>query len=83
VAIALTGAKAVAVATVDEKTFAVTQAPELVAQNRYGMLNGAALGPDGTVWVATVNKSAGGQPGPNDDRVVKIPLTTNSAQGRV
>lgn len=73
VSIALAAAKAVAVATIDSKTFAVTTAPTLVVQNRYGMLNAAAIGSDGTVWAATVNKNPGGQPGPNDDRVVKIP----------
>lgn len=73
VAISMTDAKALAVAPLDQKTQAVTAAPTLTLQNRYGMLNGAALGPDGMVWVATVNKS-GGQPGPNDDRVIKIPV---------
>ena len=71
VAISLTNAKAVAVATVDKDSGAVTAAPTLVAQDKYGSLNGAALGQDGSIWAGTVNKD-GGQPGPNDDRVVKI-----------
>jgi len=73
VAVSLTGAKAVAVLALDQETGAVTAAPSLVAQDKYGQLNGAGLGPDGTLWASTVNK-AGGQPGPNDDRVVKIPV---------
>ncbi|RZK85286.1 MAG: oxidoreductase [Rhodococcus sp. (in: high G+C Gram-positive bacteria)] len=51
----------------------VTTAPGVIVQDRYGQLGGAALGPDGLIWVSTVNKT-GGQPGPNDDRVIKMPL---------
>ncbi|MBY6411190.1 PQQ-dependent sugar dehydrogenase [Rhodococcus sp. BP-252] len=73
VAIALTTGKAVAVLATDENTGAVTAAPSLVAQDRYGQLNGAAISGDGTIWAGTVNKN-GDAPGPNDDRVVKIPV---------
>ncbi|MEU7628890.1 PQQ-dependent sugar dehydrogenase [Nocardia sp. NPDC049220] len=72
VAIALTRAKALALAATDKNTQAVTATPTLLAQDRYGQLGGAAAGSDGTVWVTTVNKTDG-QPGPNDDRVVRIP----------
>ncbi len=73
VAVALTEAKAIAMATADPTTHAVTAEPTLVAQNKYGRLLGAAPGGDGSIWVGTVNKSEGGQPGPFDDRVVRIP----------
>lgn len=73
VAIALTDAKALAMATPDPATFAVTAPPGVVVANKYGRLLGAAPGMDGTIWVATANKSEGGQPTPNDDRVVRIP----------
>lgn len=73
VAISLTNAKAVAVLATDQDTGAVTAAPSLLVQDRYGQLNGAALAPDGQIWVSTVNKN-GNAPGPNDDRVVKIPV---------
>ncbi|TLF97892.1 oxidoreductase [Nocardia cyriacigeorgica] len=73
VAIALTGAKALALAVTDPDTHAVTAAPTLVAQDKYGQLSGAASGGDGTIWVSTVNKNEGGTPGPFDDRVVRIP----------
>ncbi|MFG1795629.1 PQQ-dependent sugar dehydrogenase [Nocardia sp. NPDC049149] len=72
VAIALTRTKALAIAAADEKTHAVTSAPTLTAQDKYGQLGGATAGPDGSIWVGTVNKTDG-QPGPNDDRVVRIP----------
>ncbi|MEV0293083.1 PQQ-dependent sugar dehydrogenase [Nocardia sp. NPDC050710] len=73
VAVSLTYAKALALAAADENTHAITAAPSLLAQDRYGQLGGATIGPDGTFWVGTVNKTDG-QPGPNDDRVVRIPL---------
>ncbi|MBJ8343425.1 sorbosone dehydrogenase family protein [Antrihabitans sp. YC2-6] len=72
VAVMLTFGRAAAILTVDESG-AITTAPNLVAQDQYGQLGGAAIGPDGTAWAATVNKT-GGQPGPNDDRVVIIPF---------
>ncbi|WP_280235483.1 PQQ-dependent sugar dehydrogenase [Nocardia cyriacigeorgica] len=73
VAISLTGAKALALAVTDPDTNAVTAAPTLVAQDKYGRLSGAAAGGDGTIWVSTANKDEGGAPGPFDDRVVRIP----------
>ncbi|TSE01019.1 oxidoreductase [Skermania sp. ID1734] len=73
VAVALTVGKAVAAVAIDGQTGTVTAAPSLVAQDRYGQLGSAAAGPDGALWVSTVNKS-GGNPGPNDDRVVKIQM---------
>ncbi|WP_188544682.1 PQQ-dependent sugar dehydrogenase [Rhodococcoides trifolii] len=73
VAVALTGQRAVAVLAVDPQTNVVTTAPSLVAQDQYGRLSGAAVGPDGLIWVSTVNKD-GGTPTATDDRVVKIPL---------
>lgn len=72
VAIALTKAKALAIAAADQNTHAVTSAPTLLAQDKYGQLGGAAVGADGSIWVGTVNKTDG-QPGPYDDRVVRIP----------
>jgi glucose/arabinose dehydrogenase len=71
VAVSLTGGKALAFADADPNTHAITTAPTLVAQNKYGALNGAALGADGNIWVDTVNKP--GNAGPLDDRVVRIP----------
>jgi len=71
VTISLTTAKAIAVATIDEKTKTITAAPTLSLQDRYGQLAGAAIAPDGLVWLATVNKTSG-KPVPTDDRVVRI-----------
>lgn len=73
IGISLRNAKALAYAPIDPKTYAITTAPTLIVQNKYGMLNAAEMAPDGNIWVGTVNKDPGGAPGPNDDRVVRIP----------
>ncbi|WP_072807282.1 PQQ-dependent sugar dehydrogenase [Rhodococcoides yunnanense] len=73
VAVSLTNGKAMAVLTTDQDTGAVSAAPSLLVQDRYGRLNGAAISADGTIWAGTVNKDVDGA-GPNDDRVVKIPV---------
>ncbi|MTE13059.1 PQQ-dependent sugar dehydrogenase [Nocardia aurantiaca] len=72
VAISLTNQKALAIATADKNTHAVTAAPALIAQDKYGRLDGATLGGDGNIWVGTVNKPDG-NPNQYDDRVVRIP----------
>lgn len=81
VAVALTDARAVAIAAADPTTGAVTTAPTLLVQDRYGRIGGATIGPDGNVWVGTVNKSEGGAPGPNDDRVVRVPPPSGGGGG--
>lgn len=75
VAVSLSDGQAMSALAADP-TGAVTAEPSVVAKDRYGRLNGAALGSDGLIWVATVNKDGSGRPGPNDDRVVKMPLPT-------
>ncbi|MEV4151366.1 PQQ-dependent sugar dehydrogenase [Nocardia salmonicida] len=72
VAIALAEGKALAFATADPTTSAVTIAPSRIAQDMYGKLLGAAPSSDGSIWVTTTNKTEG-TPGEFDDRVVKIP----------
>ncbi|QBJ95166.1 oxidoreductase [Rhodococcus sp. ABRD24] len=73
IAVALTDAQAMAVLTTEAATGAVTATPALLAQKLYGRLAGTAISGEGQIWAATVNKS-GGEPGPTDDRVVKIPM---------
>ena len=55
-------------------------APSLIAQDRYGRLSGASAGIDGTLWSDTVNKETD-SPGPNDDRVVRIPIPNQGGGG--
>ena len=73
VAIALGAGKAVASLATDPGTGAITTPPSAVAKDTYGQLEGLALGADGLLWVSTANKTAG-EPGPNDDKVVMIPM---------
>lgn len=80
IAVALTGGKALAIVAADEKSHAVSTAPNLLAQDRYGELFGATLGADGAIWVTTVNKN-NGPGGPNDDRVVRIPPPQGGGSG--
>ncbi|WP_424809591.1 PQQ-dependent sugar dehydrogenase [Rhodococcus sp. 27YEA15] len=77
VAVALAAGKAVSALATDPGTGAITTAPSKAAENTYGRLGDLALGSDGLMWASTVNKTAG-DPGPNDDRVVKIPLPSGS-----
>jgi glucose/arabinose dehydrogenase len=48
-----------------------TGKPEPTLKNAYGRLHAAALGPDGLLWLGTVNK-IGGAPVSSDDRVIRI-----------
>ncbi|MFJ4650472.1 PQQ-dependent sugar dehydrogenase [Nocardia sp. NPDC088792] len=80
VAISLTNQKALALATADKDTHAVTAAPSLIAQDKYGRLDGATIGGDGMIWVATVNKPDG-NPNQYDDRVVRIPINDGKGGG--
>lgn len=50
---------------------AFTGKPETTLKNAYGRLYATALGPDGLLWLGTVNK-AGGTPVSSDDRVLRI-----------
>ncbi|MFC6012924.1 PQQ-dependent sugar dehydrogenase [Nocardia lasii] len=80
VGVALSEAKALAVVTADPGTFAVTTAPTLIVQDKYGKLLGATAGSDGAIWATTINKS-GGTPGEFDDRVVRIPPPSGGQGG--
>ncbi|MFC9894438.1 PQQ-dependent sugar dehydrogenase [Nocardia sp. NPDC127579] len=71
VAIAMTGAKALAIAEVDPKSHAITTQPAMSIPDKYGRLGGVAAASDGALWVATVNNDD--NHGPFDDRVLKIP----------
>jgi len=48
-----------------------TGKPETSLRNAYGRLHATALGPDGLLWLGTVNR-AGGAPVSSDDRVIRI-----------
>ncbi|WP_280271544.1 PQQ-dependent sugar dehydrogenase [Nocardia wallacei] len=71
VAVAMSDAKGLAMAKVEKDSHAITSAPALMYQDKWGRLNDAAPGPNGLIWASTANK-VGGQPTPTDDRVVVI-----------
>ncbi len=49
-----------------------TGEPESLLAGVYGRLSAASRGPDGLVWLGTVNKGGGGPVVPSDDRVIRI-----------
>ncbi len=59
-----------------------TGTPESLLVDTYGRLAAAALGPDGAIWLGTVNRDAGGAPGPPDDRVIRIEFAAGGGADR-
>ena len=80
VAVAMTNGKAVGFLTVDATSGAITAPPTLTVQNEFGQIGGLSVGPQGFLWAATVNKTAG-EPGQFDDRVVLVPLPAGGGGG--
>lgn len=66
----------------DSGTMLGSPQPHLVEE--YGRLRGAAVAPDGSLWVTTSNRDgrAPGGPGPQDDRVIQLVVAGNGAAGR-
>lgn len=79
VAVAQAGAAALFVLRTDPAG-AVT-ATETQLAGVYGRLAAATLGPDGLIWLGTVNR-AGGVPVPSDDRVLVLPPVASGGQSR-
>jgi glucose/arabinose dehydrogenase len=47
--------------------------PESLLEDEFGRLRTVELAPDGWLWLATSNRDGRGEPGPDDDRIVRFP----------
>jgi glucose/arabinose dehydrogenase len=46
--------------------------PQSVLSGEYGRLRAVVAAPDGSLWVSTSNQEDGGDPGPDDDRLLRL-----------
>ncbi len=53
--------------------------PQAVAVGEYGRLRALVAAPDGSLWVSTSNKEEGGEPGPDDDRLIRLVFSDGGA----
>lgn len=54
-------------------------APEVLLVGMYGRLAAAAVGPDGAIWMGTVNRN-GGSPVVTDDRVIRLEIAATGGR---
>jgi glucose/arabinose dehydrogenase len=53
--------------------------PQAVAAGAYGRLRALVAAPDGALWVSTSNQEDGGDPGPDDDRIIRLVFSDGGA----
>jgi len=53
--------------------------PQALAVGEYGRLRGLIAAPDGSLWVSTSNQEEGGDPGPDDDRIIRLVFSDGGA----
>jgi hypothetical protein len=53
--------------------------PRSLLTGEYGRLRALVAAPDGSLWVATSNQERGGDPGPDDDRIIRLVFSDGGA----
>jgi glucose/arabinose dehydrogenase len=53
--------------------------PQPLLPNQYGRLRALAAAPDGSLWMSTSNHEDGGDPGPDDDRIIRLVFADGGA----
>jgi glucose/arabinose dehydrogenase len=73
----LTGKRLWLVSTTGNGT--VLGQPRALLVGEYGRLRSLAAAPDGSLWVGTSNQESGGEPGPEDDRIIRLVFSDGGA----
>lgn len=60
--------------TLDEEDPTEVTDERVLLEDRFGRLRAVAWGPDDALYISTSNEDGRGQPGPNDDRLIRVPL---------
>ena len=53
--------------------------PQELLKGEYGRLRALVAAPDGSLWVSTSNTEEGGEPRPDDDRLIRLVFTGGGA----
>jgi glucose/arabinose dehydrogenase len=53
--------------------------PQALLNNEYGRLRGLVAAPDGSFWASTSNQEDAGDPGPDDDRIIRLVFSDGGA----
>lgn len=53
--------------------------PQSVLADEYGRLRGLVTAPDGSLWAGTSNQEDDGDPGPEDDRIIRLVFSDGGA----
>jgi glucose/arabinose dehydrogenase len=53
--------------------------PAAILAGEYGRLRSLVAAPDGSLWVGTSNQEAGGEPDPDDDRIIRLVFSDGGA----